>query len=289
MGIVLDRNGSYAVTKTPNTNPGVEPILNTATIFSHRTEVRLAYQFKDSPNLGAPAPLSGRDYFQIGLIQNVLFEKIFFQYDGQPPIAKEWVTRVVDSAGDSFPFYGDGDRVLLPSGKQSENTTPFREFFYGPKGFGQVSNPFGGSADDIDLENKGSVNMIDEPMVQVPFRKDGDSLRVAEHILAFGLWLVLVDTGRKSPTVAVGHLGPFTVLSRTEFELVDGLSAFSTPDYRFFFHAQNGIAKRLNKAIADRGGSTSLTPQQGGKLPLMTGETANTRGLQWMQSVGLAP
>jgi len=287
MGLVVDLSMSGCdVDPKQVPNPDFNVISNTA-IFS-MSSFKTRFGFRFDKKSGAPAPKK-TELWRVGIVQNVLYEKMRFEYQGRRPIVAEFSRPAVDSEGiGSFPFCNEqlyasrkdlyGGTIVNPN-RYVPVMVPFREVYYNPNGFGELVQPWSSFPDDVVLMPSAQVNAIDAPFFGCKLRADDDgALLKAEQIVTFGIWLVAMDYDQRQPAQVLAHVETFSLIYSVT--LTPGSSALSYPGFSYFYYATAGAPKTASARLGG-GGAPSFRVRAGGTRPLLKGETANNRDQAW--------
>jgi hypothetical protein len=293
MGLSVDLSQSSIDFTNPPTKVPIGGVTNEFVCFMHMFEVQFFLSFDKNPKVGFGGAPAEPELWRLGIIQNVLFEKLSFTYDNGKKFEENFTHPIVDSAGGIYtPFYHDP--VLTPACKYDpklschtliREMTPVADIWYSSSGYGELLNPY--DASGINANNKpDSLNMIDAPWFRARLRlPSGATITRAERILAFQTWLVAASGGKAKYVLAATE--PFSLVFWLTANPQAGALSIDVPPHAFAFYGEAGIARTVRK-----GGATptvKIVAGKGGRDPLMTGQMTNDRDEQWMQAKGLKP
>ncbi len=113
MGIVVDLQRSEINFKDPVIMPDpMDVIHNQLVLEMHSFEAKFGIAFDPDPKVGVGGAPPDEGTWRIGIIQNVVYEKLHYEYDSRKPFDVEFKDAVVDSSmtrAPMFPFVGDPD------------------------------------------------------------------------------------------------------------------------------------------------------------------------------------
>ena len=280
MGIVVDLQRSGINFKDPVILPDpMDVIHNQLVLEMHAFEAKFGIAFDPDPKIGVGGAPADEDLWRVGIIQNVVYEKLHYEYVGKSPFDVEFKDAVVDSCdkGTYFPFVCDPDF-------QPPVERPVADIWYTSQGYGELLNPY--NASGVATTNKpDSFNTSDQPNLVTKLRLTTRSIiKRAEKMTSFQLWLV-ARTPRATHVLA--HIPPFTLVYwlETTSALKSDLST-ETPSYKYEYYGENGIVKKVRPSGS---GTPSIRASLGVgvKSPVMTGIRANKRIRDWANSKGL--
>ena len=279
MGIVVDLQRSEINFKDPVIMPDpMDVIHNQLVLEMHSFEAKFGIAFDPDPKVGVGGAPPDEETWRIGIIQNVVYEKSHYEYEGRKPFDVEFKDAVVDvdDKGTHFPFVGDPD--FKPPVER-----PVWDICYTSQGYGELLNP---STGGLATTNKpDTFNSSDQPNLVTKLRiSKGSIIKRAEKLTSFQLWLVA-----RSPkaTHVLANIPPFTLVYwlETTSALKTDLST-ETPSFKYEFYGENGIVKKVRTSGS---GTPSIRASLGVgvKSPVMTGIRANKRIRDWANSNGL--
>jgi hypothetical protein len=284
----------------------------------HSFEIEYAVKFDSDPQNGLGGSPNIEQSWRLGIVQNVLFERLLFVYEDQEHkrprqvFERQFRLPEVDTVPGStnFPFYGD---QKLDPGK-TLITRPGTEIKYSSKGYREATSK--GSI----FDNTPSLfNMWDEPAGAMPLMKDNEAftLRTLERSIIFQSWLVAIKTGefhgpspsldkvrelvipkvlRESGTraVPIASFPPFGTIFFAEMDLAHFNHNYSgkTPNFTWGLSGITGFfpATRIDHKIPKKGPlptSTALLGA-GGRVPVTTGVLRAIQPSEaWINSLGL--
>ncbi len=311
MGIVVELDRSKVTFKDPIADFG----FNRASVFvysMHSFQIEFGIRFDPNPNAGLGRDPQVDEDWQIGIVQNVLFERLSFVYQdsaGVRPqvLQRDFMIPVVDVLPRStvYPFYGGQD--VRPG--VALVTRPVSNITYTSKGYRETSAKV--------LDNKpDTLNMWDQPGGAAPFVKDRTfRLRSLEHVLIFQDWLVAIKAG-EFPTGSPGLDGlrnafiPKIVRGPVDVAVLASFPAFSlnfwaefdlvhfrprhpedTPTSRWGLYGAEGYfpTKKVDHMRTGLGPGPSVksTLGDGGRFPITIGPRSVDGAPEWLKSVGL--
>jgi hypothetical protein len=252
----------------------------------------------------APAPTSV-SMWNIGLVQNVLYERIEIEYLDQEPFTVTWARPALDIGSEAYrPFYNEPDvlEVSIPYSVAGfdrllisrEAVVPVHSLFYGPNGLGQLLDPWD-PAGYAPMQNQSvRLRMIDQPFLMLRNWKGTELVRVLQ-VLALRFWIVAMPSGGRG--VVLGLSPPFTLVAW--MRLVPRVLQTIQPNPEHAWYSHQGVHRRVMttlqqvqryRAAQARGGGQRLAPQPASSpLPLLTGLSANDRAERWLRDNSLLP
>ncbi|MFZ0317499.1 MAG: hypothetical protein WAL56_00100 [Candidatus Sulfotelmatobacter sp.] len=292
MGIVADIPNTTVDFRDPKKNVPMLPISNLFVCVQHAFEMTFSFSFNPDPKKGIAISPKVKELWQIGIVQNVLFEMYNFEYDDGSVFKVEFPHAVIDTGASIYlPFYNDPVRIpacvfdhTLSCGKFLPIMIPATDIWQTSLGYGELLDPW--SATGVAIDNQpSSLNMIDEPFFGARLRlKNGALISRAESISAFQTWLV----AQHGPRVEVlATVPPFSLVFWLTTRPSTGMLSIDTPPHDFGFYGESGISRHVRVS----GHTATVLPRlgSGGRKPVLTGQTANDRANNWIQSQGLVP
>ena len=289
MGLVANlANSTFNVVSNSASPPEAEPIGDGE--FSCTMQMfagNFAFDFKRGQGLAPPAspPTAAWD---IGIVQNVLYEKMLFKYEHRT-VKTEFAKPAVDSqSSTSFPFIQDGVRVETADGFRE--VRPVQELYYNTNGLGELISPYDSFPNDlVPIPEKRrsvvqTVNFVDQPSFGCPLRpSNGGLLLEAYQIVTFMVWLVAIDPFRRAGSPqTLAHVGPFSLVYRAvALDPQNYTYTLSYPPYSYFAYGVNGYTRSVNAALQSRSPQIKVKSGKGERAPLLTGHTANQRDATW--------
>lgn len=253
----------------------------------HSFTITFGISFNPDPKKGYGGNPREPDLFRIGIIQNVLYERLYFEYDNHRKFVKEFTAPAVDSVSGTFglPFYADP--VL--SGQRGKER-PYTDIWCTPQGYGELLNPY--SSSGVATNNQpGIVDVWDQPGGGATLKLDGSMISRVEKVLSFQAWLV-VKNGVKIEVLA--HIPPFSLvfwLCTTREKSTRPKYSFDTPSFKYGYYGVNGLFtnKKIDYTITKIGNAPTVqpTPGTGGRFPTTSGQIALDRAWQWLGANGL--
>ena len=263
-------------------------------------EIQFGFGFDRNEGLGG-AP-QHPELWKIGIVQNVVYEKLLFRYYGLPDFIWQRIDPAVDALDSSKdkPFYGNSGSV----------TKPVREIWYSANGFSDRKP----TIEEKALNNLPDfVNMWDQPsggcIGMIKRKGDFHWIRRIEKIVSFQTWLVARKTGPFSTTPAMARLEqlfiprlvqqfgqstgvlayvePFTL--RFWLQTDAPPTGFDMPAFTWGMDGVNGIVKTIfpGKRFGSRP-NVSIVRGDGRRFPQTTGPTALERGRPWLLANGVS-
>jgi len=293
MGLNVDLSQSTIDFTNPPTKVPIGGVTNEFVCFMHQFEIQFFLTFDKNPKVGFGGAPAEAELWRLGIIQNVLFERLSFTYDNGKTFEENFNLSILDGGAETYsPFYHDP--VLTPACKYDptlschtmiREMTPVTDIWYSSSGYGELLDP--NDASGIHADNKPEVlNMIDAPWFRARLRlPSGATITRAERILAFQTWLVAASGGEVKHVLASTE--PFSLVFWLTASPKPGALSIDVPPHSFAFYGEAGIARTVKK-----GGTVptvKILAGKGARDPLMKGTLANDRDNQWMQTKGLNP
>lgn len=290
MGIVADLPNTTLEFKNPKSSVPMLPISNLFMCTQHSVYMNFAISFDPNPRRGISPTAPKGESWEIGIVQNVLYDMYNFEYDDGSKFKVEFTLAALDtSAKIHLPFYSDPVVVpaceidpILKCNKYIPVMMPSSDIFITSKGFSEFPDPWTGEASD---NKPNSFNSIDQPSFGARLRKKGGSvIRKAESISAFQTWLV---AKRGDRIEILSTVPPFSLIFWLETDPSPGMLTIQTPPFNYEFYGEAGITRR----IREKGHKASVraVAGDGGRKPVVTGTTANDRANNWLIAQGLNP
>lgn len=260
----------------------------------------IEFYFKFAPNGGIGGAPQMREQWKVGIVQNVIFEYVRYEYEGKNKdgkrniFEKQFVNACLDStATKSLPFYGEPVFIPgpsldgVPSKKMVPLTTPVVDIWLTSKGYGSALNPADPSGVKITNEPS-SVDIMDEPKFGGRTHlASGAMIKRADRIVSFQAWLVAIKGTQRE---VLASCEPFSLVSNLTFDDREKNKDYGggTPDYKSSYHGTKGITNilRTNKQGTP---AIGLTIGNGGRDPVFSGNSANDRGRSWLRENDLLP
>jgi len=293
MGILADLPNSTVDFQNPKNGVPMGPITNMFICTMHAFEITFGVKFDPDPKSGVGGSPANMESWSVGVVQNVIHEMINFEYDDGSQFKEEFNSAALDSIDRTInlPFYGDPIYMetckidpQLPCGKWIPAQVPVMNVFYTSRGYGELLDPW--DAIGVHTSNKpDQLNVMDEPNFGARLRlKNGALISRAEHVMSFQTWLVA-----KTPTKThfLAHVPAFSLVFWMQTTPSPGLLSIGTPPFNFAFCGEAGIAKKVKSSGASA--TVKIGSGQGGRTPIMTGDTANVRGRNWLKKNNLLP
>jgi hypothetical protein len=272
-----------------------------------------AIKFDPDPNKGIGGAPQDSELWEIGIVQNLLFERHSYEYAGIPVLRKEFTTPTVDMVDNSFdrPFYSS------PEFDTNRRTTrAVAHIWYSSQGYGELLDP-SSSSGVLANNNPGLLDMWDQPSGGVLLRRNGSLLSRVEKVLCFQAWLVArrkgpfsrphgsaqIQTLREAfipailrpygqSTIVLAHVPAFTL---TFWFTITGPGTGKdlTPTFRYGVYGENGFFPRrpINRTFESiMGPLPSVRPNlgDGGRMPITVGSASAEQARNWLNVNGLA-
>lgn len=245
-------------------------------------KIKFGISFVANPHRGFGGSPSGVEDWKVGIVQNVLFEKVRLEYDDARVFETEFNDAVLDSRAQfNLPFVYDPPPNPSPAG----GWRPVASIVYTSRGYDYFLDPFD---PDGPLDNKPNfVDMIDTPSLSPKLIGPGGAwIKKASRITSFQAWLVA-----KSPTQTflLANVPPISVICEYETDpptfgparMVSSLPTILS----YKAYAEAGISKTIT--AHGSGKSVRVEGNSGKRRPVMSGGTAGARGQKWLSDNGL--
>jgi hypothetical protein len=297
MGIIADTaNYDLSLTDPPGGWVDMNMVGNYFTCFQQHAELTFGLKFDTNPRNGVGGTAPSTPPFQnweIGIVQNVLFEMYNFEYENHLTFTKTFPTQVLDSVAQIHQgFYSDPYALsfCVPGGVKcsTQAVRAAEDIVISATGYDYFTDPFTNTASG---NKPSSLTMVDDPRFSSKLRFGTSTILRAESITAFQVWLVARRGPAASPAAlsVLASLGPFSIVMSMTTQGSTG-SLLSTPSYSVQAYAQTGISRAVNRSPNfSPGVKLSIQAGSGGTAPIMTGTTANMRALAWLNQNGLLP
>lgn len=249
----------------------------------------------------APAPRQIEPW-RIGVVQNVLYERILIEYLDEDPYTVTWSRSALDIGSESYrPFYNgpyviEGRILVSVDGidREVEYRVPViavHEVLYGPRGLGVLYDPWDPSGYSLQPNQILRISMEDQPAHAIR-NSYGSELVRAERLMILRFWIIAM--GPRSRPVVLGASPPFTLvawmrLAQRQYRALQPRPAWGS--YSLTGTHTRIIERREQiESLQSRGEPLRPLPAQGDTpTPLLTGTSANARGLEWMRRNNLLP
>jgi hypothetical protein len=276
--------------RDPKNDDVFNAVANTCRCVMHSFYIKFAFGFDADPRRGVGGQPSDSESWRIGIVQNVVYEKVKFKYSDGALFEKEWPDQVLDSSASlNLGFYNDPVTVpacqVDPRMKCSQWLpifTPVHDIVYGKAGYKELVDSDGGQQTSTVPT---MVDMYDEPAFGARMRREKAVITIAEHILAFQVWLV---AQRLKQLEVLAYIEPFSlVFALTAQPRPDALS-IQTPPFQYNYYGVRDITHSTR--VKSSGTPTvRMYPGRSKRTPLLDGQTANERGRTWLRTSGLLP
>src|SRR5262245_22887542 len=229
MGLDVDIGRSSMTFSNPKDGTVFNPLRGLFYCVMHQFTAEFEFGFDPDPAKGVGGAPASRRLLQVGIVQNILYEQLTFEYSNGSKFTKEFLIPVLDtSAKHSLPFIYDP--TFVPECMYDSSLsctimipvmTPVRDLFYTAKGYEELLNPWDPSGVEL-RDPPTSVDMIDEPLFGAPTFLPGTKAVItkAERILAIQTWLIAMSS---SDVFVVAHIGPFSLIFWLETEPAPGM------------------------------------------------------------------
>jgi hypothetical protein len=293
MGFKVDISQSTIAFTNPPTKVPIGSVINEVVCFMHMFEIQFALAFDSDPKVGFGGAPTDPELWRLGIVQNVLSERLSFTYDNGKKFEVNFNNPALDSAAEIFsPFIHDPVRTRackfdpkLSCHTMIPEMTTVTDIWYTASGYGELLNPT--SASGVLTNNKpDSLDMADAPWFRAPLRLPGGAtITRAERILAFQTWLV-VASNRKVKYV-LASTEPFSLVFWLTATPRPGALSIDVPPHDFAFYGESGIARTVRKVGTVP--TVRILAGKGKTNPVMDDQLVNDRDIQWMQAKGLNP
>jgi len=249
----------------------------------------------------APTPRRVEQW-RIGIVQNVLYERILIEYHDQHPFTVTWARPALDIGSEAYrPFYNEPytvevripfsiegvDRII----EDRIQVVAVHEVWYGPRGIGLLLDPWDPDGYAPLPSQILRLSMEDQPRNAIR-NWNGSELVRAERVLVMRFWVVAM--GARSRPVVLGASPPFTLVAWMRLAPRQLHSIQPRPAWGAYSLA--GANPRIIESLVlverlqARGGPLRPLPARDDTpAPLYTGVSANERGTAWMRENGLLP
>ncbi len=294
MGLMVDLRQSRLNFLPPRRGTAMSAVGNVIHSVMHRFSIN--FSFGHDARRGVHLSSSPRSYWQIGIVQNVIFEYINFEYQAGAAFSTSFNSPVLDSSAIGYvPFYHDPVRspptpITNPRTMQTHRVShdlmiPVRNIFYTPAGMGELLNPWHGSGVSI-VNRNFAVDILDEPSFGAKLRRGRAVVVKAEHIIAFQTWLIAKNG---SQTRVLAHVSPFSLVFWVTTRPRPGLLSIGTPSHQSGFYGTMGVTRRVRRGGSGTPARVRIASGAGGRRPVLQGQTANDRALRWLRDNNLTP
>jgi hypothetical protein len=293
MGIVVDLNRSSITFGDPLLLDRASTIGRDVIAFPlHPFEIKFGISFDPDPKKGVGGAPADAEMWKIGIIQNELWGRSVWEYDGGENYTiqvNDAALDIVDKALLSKPFYADPD---LGSARRQQR--PYSDLWYTSQGYGELLSPM--SASGVNTNNKPETfNMLDQP-TGIAFNKSpktGAWISRIERKLIFQTWLV-AQTPNKKDGIVLAHVPPFALCFwfETDLKHFRPRYSFDTPDFDYGMYVEKGISPaHVNTRVKAIGNTPELQVAlgNGGRNPHTKGLTANQRNQVFLRDRGMHP
>ena len=312
MGIVVDLAKSDAKFDDPLAIVGADLVMGFPLNYDMPSWVAsFGIGFDPDPNQGIGGTPQDSKLWDIGIVQNLLYERLLFEYAGMPVLQKEFTTVTVDRLENNLdsPFYSS---PVFDSTRRK--TRAVAHIWYSSQGYGELLDP--SSSSGVRTNNKPDLlDMYDQPGAGVSQLRAGSLLMRVEKVLCFQIWLVARKFGMFS---LPPKLGPIQALRGALAPALLGASAQSmivlahipaftlrfwytvtgpptmlggSPQFTYGVYGENGFSpkKPIDHRITSLGPLPSVSPMlgDGGRIPVVTGPASIVQARNWLNANGL--
>lgn len=290
MGLVADLSYCEGNFWTPqfDENQDINVLIGSFTAYMHAFNIELGFAFDAKGGVGGNGKT--REPWQIGLVQNSIYEYIRYEYEGDKVFSTEFINATLDSTStENFPFYGAPATidVSLEGGSSSiPLSVPVKKLWLSSEGIHR--NPNGGPI----TGEKWSVNLVDQPKFGGRTHlANGAMIKQAERILSFRVWLV-AKAGEQLRVLS--YSTPFTLVSTLTFAKRDPNKEYGrgTTAPTALYYGVDGILKfsQLRERHRAKPNVKVLGYNKDAKVdPVTTGITSNDQGRNWLRVNKLLP
>jgi hypothetical protein len=258
----------------------------------HPFEISFGVSFDPDPKKGVGGAPADAELWKIGIVQNELWGRSVWEYDGDEKYAilvHDPAVDVLDEALLSKPFYAD---PYLGSDRRQQR--PYSVLWYTSQGYGELLSP--NSASGVNTNNKPETfNMFDQP-TGIAFNrspKKGSWISRIERKLVFQAWLV-AQTPNKKDAIVLAHVPPFALCFWFETDLKNFHPSYSFdyPKFDYGMYVEKGVSPApVNRTVKGIGPTPDLNVAlgNGGTNPYLKGLTANERNRKLLREKGMHP
>lgn len=285
MGLLIDLDKS-SLTFAPSKTQSLHEVENKFWFDSVRADIQFSFAFEPGSSDGVPPPKRPENW-RVGIVMNVVYASLYFQYEGMKPISHEFTKPLLDSAADTkyLPFV---HQPVMGSAKLVDPNlpniavpimTPVRDVVFSPDGIRE------------DRFSRRPDQHLDVRYVDVPryggilFTKGGAWIRDARSIVTLGIWCVAMPVGDPRKATVLGYVDPFSLVSSVEFEKKEGPRSLGVPKW-----SANDTVRLCRVRFVDRGlpncpdnAHSRLHSGPGNAMPVLDGTTAVTTIRGWLE------
>jgi hypothetical protein len=300
MGILADLSRSKIKFDDPGTPyEALNAIARQVAFDMHNFAITFAIGFDPDPKQGIGGAPAEAELWRVGIIQNVLFEHLYYEYEGGKIFQTDWKDAAVDivTRDDKIylnkPFYNNPD---FSPGRAPQR--PAADIWYTAQGFGELLNP--NSPTGVAVNNRpDTFNIWDEPAGGAKLFKDGAMIRRIEKVLSFQTWLIAKSKVQDKGAIAdkievIAHIPVFSLafwLETTPGKGWKAKTSLDVPTYDWAMFGTSGFfdPKAFNRKKTGFGNVPAVMPKSGsgGRQPVLLGPTANDRANKFMTDNGL--
>ncbi len=290
MGLVADLSYCESDFWTPkfDENTDINLLIGSFLAYMHAFTIELGFAFDAKGGVGGNSKT--REPWQVGLVQNSIYEYIRYEYEGEKVFSKEFINATLDSTSPEYsPFYGAPATVDV-SLENGSSTIPFsvpvKKLWLSSEGIHR--NPNGGPITGEKL----SVNLVDQPQFGGRTHlANGAMIKQAERILSLRVWLV-AKAGEQLRVLS--YSTPFTLVSTLTFAKRDSNKEYGrgTTAPTALYYGADGILKfsKLRERHKAMPKIKVLGFNKDANVdPVTTGITANDQGRSWLRTNNLLP
>jgi len=240
-------------------------------------QIRFGLSFDANPLHGVGGRPTAPQDWTVGIVQNVVFEKLRLEYDDGNVFQTEFSGPALDSrARYNLPFVYDPPPHPASPAANQKGWRPLADIKYSSAGYDYFIDPW---APTKFSNMPAFVEMIDAPLLSAKLILNGAWIKKITRITSFQAWLIA-----KTPTSTfqLAFVPPVSAVCEYETDPPNfGVARMvsSRPSIlRWIAYVEAGISKTVG---ARSGPSVRVAPGRGG-TPVMLGETAGTRGQNWL-------
>lgn len=289
MGITTDVDNSKISFDKSKAEISMEAVRNLFICKMPQFEIFYTYKFDvSSNNIVIP---KNPELWDIGIVQNVLYDKFYYNYADGFVAQKEFTKPALDVAQVAHkPFLHGPVEMLAPNSRTShKNPTsmiPVRRNWYASCGLGEEIISFS----PCELKKNSEdlyVDVLDQPAFGTRLNHSlrGGVIKNAYRLLEFKNWLVAKSDKK---IVVLGHMDSFSLVFWMDTTTTPELS-IDTPGFSAGFYVQKGKVKEIMKKNSQTAVEITVYGGKSVIQPIVDGETANDRAYAWYKENELFP
>ena len=232
----------------------------------------------------SPPPPKGSEQWNVGFIQNVVFDMIAVEYEGGKKFSGRWDAPILDASSDqAAPFYAEAWKQPIVC----------RPLIYDGSKITEVSVAANGQSLTYAGVSDAGFAMSDGPQVQLRAKLDsGASLISFQRAISLQTWLVARKPNNE--TIFLLGVGPETLYLEASLKPLPQMSLMRQEEYSGNYAWTGGIETnlaRLSSISSGRvkGPQIQAKPHPANVKAVMDGDLANARGMNWIRANALIP